>query len=102
MQLSARTRKRKKIRAKIFGTALKPRLSIFKSNTAIYAQIIDDDKAITLVSASGSDAKKVGETIAKNALGKKITNVVFDRGGYVYTGKIQILAESARKGGLNF
>jgi len=100
--LSARERKRKKIRAKISGTSARPRLCVFKSNTAIYAQLIDDDKAVTLASALGEDASKVGVEIAKKAISKKIKEVVFDRGGYVYTGKISVLAESARKTGLKF
>ncbi len=99
---SARDRKRKKIRAKVSGTSARPRFSIFKSNTAIYAQLIDDDQSLTLVSASGKDAQKVGAEIAKKALTKKIEKVVFDRGGYIYTGKILALAESARKAGLKF
>ena len=99
---SARDRKRKKIRAKISGTAMCPRLSIFKSNTAIYAQLIDDDKAITLASATGANAQKVGAEIAKKAIAKKIKKVVFDRGGYVYIGKVLALALSARKAGLKF
>lgn len=99
---SARDRKRKKIRAKVSGTSLRPRLSVFKSNTAIYAQLIDDDSATTLASASGSDAQKVGVEIAKKAVAKKIGKVVFDRGGYIYTGKILVLAEGARKAGLKF
>ena len=99
---SSRDRRRKKIRAKISGTALRPRLSVFKSNTAISAAIIDDEKAITLVSASGADAREVGTEIAKKAIGKKIKAVVFDRGGYIYTGKVSVLADAARKAGLNF
>ena len=99
---SARDRKHKKIRAKISGTSTCPRLSVYKSNTAIYAQLIDDDKAVTLASATGADALKVGAEIAKKATAKKIEKVVFDRGGYIYTGKVRILAESARKAGLKF
>ena len=99
---TARDRKRKKIRTKIFGTSTRPRLCVFKSNTAIYVQLIDDDKAITLASATGKDALKVGVEIAKKAVGKKIERVVFDRGGYVYTGKVKQLAEGARKTGLKF
>lgn len=99
---SARNRKHKKIRAKISGTSACPRLCVFKSNTAIYAQLIDDDKSVTLVSATGTDALKVGSEIAKKAIAKKIEKVVFDRGGYIYTGKILSLAESARKAGLKF
>ena len=101
MQIT-RDRRHKKIRAKISGTSTRPRLCVFKSNTAIYAQLIDDDKAITLVSAKGADATKVGTEIAKKAIAKKIEKVIFDRGGYVYTGKIRDLADSARKAGLKF
>ncbi|MEK7227596.1 MAG: 50S ribosomal protein L18 [Patescibacteria group bacterium] len=97
---SARDRKRKKIRAKISGTASRPRFSVFKSNTSIYAQLIDDVKGVTLAGAKGPDAKKVGVELAKSALAKKINTAVFDRGGYIYTGKIKILAESARTAGL--
>lgn len=99
---SARDRKRKKIRAKISGTATRPRLSVFKSNTAIYAQLIDDDKAVTLASAKGKDATVVGTEITKKALAKKISQVVFDRGGYIYAGKVKSVAESARQAGLKF
>jgi len=102
MQQSARSRKRKKIRAKVSGTATRPRLSIFKSNTVVYAQLIDDDKSVTIASASGRDADKVGAEIAKKALGKKIKTTVFDRSGYIYTGKVKTLAESARQAGLKF
>lgn len=99
---TARERIHKKIRTKVSGTTLRPRLSVYKSNTAIYAQLIDDEKAVTLVSATGKDAVKVGAEIAKKALAKKIEKVVFDRGGYIYTGKISALADSARKLGLKF
>jgi len=102
MKQSTRYRKHRKIRAKVSGTATRPRLSVFKSNTAIYAQLIDDDKSATLVSTMGTDAIKVGREIAKKAIAKKIMEAVFDRGGYIYTGKIQALAEGARKGGLKF
>ena len=99
---NARDRKHKRIRAKISGTSACPRLSVFKSNTAIYAQIIDDDRAHTLAMAQGSDASKVGAEVAKKALAKKIAKVVFDRGGYIYTGKVSELAQAARKAGLKF
>lgn len=99
---SARSRKHKKIRAKISGTATCPRLCVFKSNTTVYAQLIDDDRAVTLASAKGADALKVGMEIAKKAGAKKIGKAVFDRGGYIYTGKISALAEGARKAGLKF
>ncbi len=97
-----RDRRRKRIRAKISGTSERPRLSIFKSNTRIYAQLIDDASASTLASASGKDAVKVGEEIAKKAVSKKIEKAVFDRGGYIYTGSVSALADGARKGGLKF
>jgi len=97
-----RIRNHRKIRAKISGTSNCPRLSVFKSNTAMYAQLIDDVSGVTLVAASGSDAKKVGASIAKLGLAKKITKIVFDRGGYIYTGKVKSLADSAREGGLKF
>jgi|SRR3989338_1536585 len=99
---TTRDRKHKKIRAKISGTSARPRLCVFKSNTTVYAQLINDDKAVTLVSAKGADALKVGAEIAKKAIAKKIEKVIFDRGGYVYTGKIRDLADSARKAGLKF
>lgn len=100
--ISSRDRKRKKIRSKISGTALRPRLSVFKSNTAIYAQLIDDDKASTLAAAQGADPSKVGTDIAKKGQAKKIKKIVFDRGGYIYTGKVAKLADAARKAGLEF
>lgn len=77
-------------------------MAVFKSNTAIYAQVINDDLGITLVSAKGTDAKKVGAEVAKAAIGKKVESVVFDRGGYIYTGKVKDLADSAREAGLKF
>jgi large subunit ribosomal protein L18 len=94
-----RARRRKKIRARISGTALRPRFSIFKSNKGMYAQLIDDASGKTLASAKGADAVKVGAEIAKAALEKDIKKAVFDRGGYIYTGKVSALAESARKAG---
>jgi large subunit ribosomal protein L18 len=101
-----RHRRHRKIRAKIFGTAKVPRLSVFKSNQYIYAQLIDDDKGKTIVSAKGKlsieQAKKIGELIAKKAREKKIEQVVFDRGGYGYHGRVKALAEGAREGGLKF
>ncbi len=99
---SARDRKRKKIRAKISGTALRPRLSVFKSNTAMYAQIINDELGVTLTAASGKGALEVGALIAKQALALGTKTVVFDRGGYLYAGKVKALAEAARKEGLDF
>ena len=97
-----RDRRKARIRAKISGTAERPRLAVFKSNKGIYVQAIDDDKGITLASAKGLEAKSVGEEVAKSLLKKSIKTVVFDRGGYIYTGKVRELAESARKAGLIF
>ena len=109
-----RLTRHKRVRAKISGTAARPRLNVFRSNANIYAQIIDDENGVTLLSASTLDkefngyggnreaAKAVGEMIAKKAAEKGITEVVFDRGGYVYHGRVQALAEAAREGGLKF
>ncbi|MFW2883069.1 50S ribosomal protein L18 [Levilactobacillus brevis] len=102
-----------RVRNKISGTAERPRLNVFRSNKNIYAQVIDDVAGVTLVSASTLDsevagdnktdqAKGVGQLIAKRAIEKKITNVVFDRGGYLYHGRVQALAEAAREAGLKF
>lgn len=106
-----RERRHRRVRAKVKGTAGRPRLSIFKSNKEIYVQLIDDTASRTLADASSRNikgksmmekAKAVGESIAKIAKTKKIDKVVFDRGGYVYTGKVKALADSARTGGLKF
>lgn len=107
-----RTQKRhKRIRGKISGTAERPRLCISRSAKYIYAQIIDDEKRITIVSANDKEIKKgkkteraveVGKLIAKEAKNKKIKKVVFDRGGYKYHGRVKSLAEGARKEGLEF
>lgn len=97
-----RARRHKRIRAKISGTSERPRFSVFKSNTALYAQLIDDASGKTLASAKGTDAKKVGTEVAKAATGKGIAKVVFDRGGYIYTGKVRALADAAREAGLKF
>ena len=104
-----------RVRAKIAGTAEIPRLNVFRSNSNIFAQIIDDSEGKTLVSASSIDkelklanggnveaATKVGELIAKRAKEAKITNVVFDRGGYLYHGRVKALADAARANGLEF
>jgi large subunit ribosomal protein L18 len=96
------TRRHKKIRSTLSGTSDRPRLSVYRSNKFIYAQIIDDVKGHTLTQASSDDAKKVGIEIAKKAKALKIDKVVFDRGGYLYTGKIKSVADSAREGGLQF
>ena len=110
----ARLKRHVRVRAKISGTPERPRLAVFRSNANISAQIIDDVNGVTLVSAStlektfegnGSNveaAKKVGETIAERATAKGITEVVFDRGGYLYHGRVSELAAGAREGGLKF
>ena len=111
----ARIQRHNRVRGKISGTAERPRLCVFKSSKHIYAQIIDDTTGNTLVSCSTLDkafadtyggnieaAKKIGEEIAKRALDKGIKDVVFDRGGYLYHGRVKELAEGAREGGLNF
>ena len=108
-----RLRRHKRVRAKNSGTPERPRLNVFRSETNIYAQVIDDVNGVTLVSASslekgfgaGSNceaAKKVGQTVAERAKAKGINTVVFDRGGYVYHGRVKALAEGAREGGLEF
>ena len=110
----ARLKRHKRVRAKISGTSERPRLCVYRSNQNISAQVIDDVTGVTLVSAStleegfegrGSNkeaAKKVGEAIAKRAIEKGITEIVFDRGGYIYHGRVLELAEGAREGGLKF
>lgn len=110
----SRLRRHRRVRGKISGTAACPRLNVFRSLQNIYAQLIDDDKGVTLVSASTvekdfeeyggnmSAARKVGELLAKRAAEKDITKVVFDRGGYIYHGRVKELAEGAREGGLKF
>ncbi len=110
----ARLRRHRRVRGKISGTAERPRLDVFRSAKHIYAQVIDDVTGCTLCAASTMDkdfdgvggnadaAGKVGEMIAKKALDKGIKSVVFDRGGFVYHGRVKALAEGARKGGLEF
>lgn len=110
----ARIKRHRRVRKNISGTAERPRLNVFRSLNHIYAQIIDDTKGITLVSASTMDkefkeyggnceaAKAVGKMVAQKALEKGIKAVVFDRGGYVYHGRVASLAEGAREGGLDF
>ena len=109
-----RARRHLRVRTKISGTAERPRLCVYRSNTNLYVQIIDDVAGNTLVSASTLDknvknkhsnkeaAKELGTLIAKKALDKKIETVVFDRGGYIYHGVVKELAEAAREGGLKF
>ena len=95
-------RRHNKIRSILSGTSERPRLSVFKSNKFLYVQIIDDVKGHTLAQAKSDDAQKLGVDIAKKAKALKIEKVVFDRGGYLYTGKIKAIADSAREGGLIF
>ena len=112
-----RKRKHVRVRKKISGTADCPRLCVYRSNSHIYAQIIDDEAGVTLVRASSLDkdikgelsngsniqaASAVGKLVAERAAAKEIKDVVFDRGGYLYHGRVQALAEAAREAGLNF
>lgn len=114
---AARIQRHKRVRKHIFGTPERPRLNVFRSLSEIYAQVIDDHQGHTLVSASTLDtelrtkmkgltkteqAKLVGENLAERAKAKGISQVVFDRGGYRYIGRVKALAEGARKGGLEF
>ena len=110
----ARLKRHKRVRAKISGTAARPRLCVYRSNANIRAQIIDDVAGVTLVAASTHEkefegnggnkeaAKQVGKTIAERAAAKGITEVVFDRGGYLYHGRVSELADGARESGLKF
>lgn len=114
IELKSEKRKERKmrIRAKISGTAERPRLSVFRSNMHIYGQLVDDVSGKTLVACSDISLKekgknievsgKVGEEMAKKAIAKKIKKVVFDRGGFRYHGRVKAFAEGARKGGLEF
>jgi large subunit ribosomal protein L18 len=110
-----RTKIRRRIRGRMDGTTTRPRLSVFRSNKDIYAQIIDDSRGVTLCSASSREdgiesikdtkiarASLVGKKIAEKALASGIKAVVFDRGGYLYHGRVKSLADSAREGGLDF
>lgn len=110
-----RKARHERVRDKVVGTSTSPRLNVFRSNGNIFAQIIDDEKGVTLCSASSIDkelkltnggnieaATKVGELIAKRAKEAKIETVVFDRGGYLYHGRVKALAEAARENGLKF
>ena len=110
----ARQARHKRVRGKIHGTAECPRLNVYRSLKHIYAQLIDDDKGVTLAAASTNEkdfaeyggnidaAKKVGKLLAERAAAKNIDKCVFDRGGYIYHGRVQGLAEGAREGGLKF
>ena len=109
-----RLKRHKRVRGKIAGTPEMPRLNVFRSEANIYAQVIDDVNGVTLASASSLDkaiegyggnvaaANAVGKLVAERALAKGIESVVFDRGGYLYHGRVQALAEGAREGGLKF
>ncbi|CDF58872.1 50S ribosomal protein L18 [Thermobrachium celere] len=112
-----RKRRHLRVRKKVYGTAERPRLNVYRSEKHIYAQIINDDLGVTLVAASSLDkelkgklscgsnkeaARVVGELVAKRALEKGIKKVVFDRGGYIYHGRVKELAEAAREAGLDF
>ena len=113
-KIERRQRIKYRIKKTVSGTAQRPRLVVFRSNSEIYAQIIDDTKGVTLVAASSRDkdlkasgtktekAKQVGEAIAKKALAAGIETISFDRGGYLYHGRVKSLAEGAREGGLKF
>ncbi|MFZ9703685.1 MAG: 50S ribosomal protein L18 [Bacilli bacterium] len=108
---SQRQLRHARIRKTLAGTGERPRLSVYRSNTGIYAQIIDDSKGVTLVASSSkvlkvgktvAAAKQVGDDVAKKALAKGIKSVVFDRSGYLYHGRIKALADAAREAGLTF
>ncbi|MDP4161690.1 MAG: 50S ribosomal protein L18 [Bacillota bacterium] len=112
---ATRKKRHARVRAKLSGTSARPRLNVFRSNQHIYAQLIDDMNGVTLASASTQDkeltlessknleaAQKVGELIAKRAVEKGVSSIVFDRGGYLYHGRIKALADAARANGLQF
>lgn len=112
---AVRKKRHARVRAKLSGSAARPRLNVFRSSKHIYAQLIDDANGVTLASASSVEkdfglestsnveaAKKVGELIAKRAVEKGVSSIVFDRGGYLYHGRIQALADAARENGLEF
>ncbi len=112
-KLEARRRRQRRIRGKVHGTAERPRLSVFRSNLGVSAQLVDDDVARTLAAASWQQLKKlkgskteqaaaVGKLLAENAKQAGVERVVFDRGGYLYHGRVKALAEAAREGGLQF
>lgn len=110
-KIARRNKIKARIRGKISGTAQRPRMTVFRSNKAIYVQLVDDLRGETLLAASSKGigegtkveiAAKVGEDVARKALEKGITEVVFDRNGYLYHGRVKSLADAARKGGLKF
>jgi large subunit ribosomal protein L18 len=114
----ARLKRHRRVRTRVFGTSDRPRLGVFRSQKHIYAQLVDDTQGITLVAASSLDpelrgteqvhgsttegARQVGQLVAKRALAKGIEEVVFDRGGYIYHGRVAVLADAAREAGLRF
>ena len=100
-----RMKRHTRVRGKISGTPERPRLNVYRSNANIYAQIIDDVNGVTLAAAASNEkeaARKVGKLVAERAKAKGIDTVVFDRGGYIYHGRVAELAEGAREGGLEF
>lgn len=110
-KVQQRKRRARRIRSQIVGTASVPRLSVFRSNKFIYAQLIDDETSVTLAAANDvkinkgtkkERATEVGKTLAAAAKAQKINKVVFDRGGFLYTGRVAALADGAREGGLEF
>jgi len=116
-KLKARQRRHERVRKNVYGTAIRPRLSVYKSLSHIYAQIIDDTTGKTIIAASSTEkdvhtglkhcgnieaAKKVGASLAERALSKNVKMVVFDRGGYQYHGCVKALADAARENGLSF
>jgi large subunit ribosomal protein L18 len=100
--MDTRQRRHNRIRAKVEGTATRPRLCVYKSNRYLEVQVIDDEAGKTLASVKLDDAVKAGTEIAKKAKEAGVVKVVFDRGGFTYTGRIAALADAARKGGLEF
>jgi large subunit ribosomal protein L18 len=111
-KIQNRNRRHARIRARVKGTSARPRLSVFKSNTYMYAQLVDDTKGAVIGGVTSQkvapkksgmeQAEAVGAEIAKIAKEKKVEEVVFDRGGFIYTGKVKALADAARAGGLKF
>ena len=109
----ARQRRHRRVRGKVSGTAERPRLAVFRSNRGVFAQLVDDERGVTVASASwlalrpftgtkSEQAHEVGKTLAAAAKAAGVTACVFDRGGYLYHGRVQALAEGAREGGLEF
>lgn len=103
-KIKRQIQRKRRVKAKIFGTKARPRLSVYRSNKFLYAQIINDEEGKTLAAAKGlkTDGEKIGGELAKKAVTKKLKKVIFDRNGFKYHGKVKALAEGARKGGLEF